>query len=86
MQGKFSKYFPKSIPDVLTRGMRDTLDRTVFTVMRDGDRWAVELQGAFFGHDSEKEVAKAFALKRAREVIDGGGAAQVRMHGEGGYQ
>lgn len=65
--------------------MRDNLDRTVLTVMRDGGGWAVEIQGAIFGHASEKEVAKAFALKRAREVIDGGGAAQVRMHGEGGY-
>lgn len=65
--------------------MRDTLDRTVFTVMRDSGSWAVEFQGAYFGHASEKEVAKAFALKKAREVIDGGGAAQVRMHGEGGY-
>ena len=65
--------------------MRDTLDRTVLTVTRDGDRWAVELQGAFFGHAIEKEVAMASALKRARELIDGGRAAQVRVHGESGY-
>ena len=71
---------------MLARLMRDILDRTVFTVMREGGGWAVEFQGAFFGHASEKEVAKAFALKRAREVINGGGAAQVRMHGEGGYR
>ena len=66
--------------------MRDALERTVFTVMRDGEAWAVELQGAFFGHASDKEVAKAFAHKRARELVDRGGAAQVRVHGEGAYR
>ena len=86
MQGKSYKYFSRSTTDVLTKRMRDILDRTVFTVMREGDGWAVELQGVFFGHAAEKEVAKAAALKRAREVIDGGGAAQVRMHGESGYR
>jgi len=85
MQGKSLKYFSRSFRDVITEPMRDTLDRTILTVIRDGGGWAVEFQGAFFGHDSEKEVAKAFALKRAREVIESGGAAQVRMHGEGGY-
>jgi len=86
MQGKSSKYFSPGIGDVLAKLMRDTLDRTVFTVMRDGGGWAVEFQGAFFGHAADKEVARASALKRAREVIDGGGAAQVRIHGEGGYR
>ena len=79
------RYFSGRIGNVLAGLMRDTLNRTIFTVMRDGDGWAVEFQGAFFGHAPEKEAAKASALKRAREVIDGGGTAQVRMHGEGGY-
>ena len=57
----------------------------MFTVKRDGDAWAVELQGAFFGHSADKEVARAHAHKRAREVVDRGGAAQVRVQGEGLY-
>jgi hypothetical protein len=65
--------------------MRQTLERTVFTVLREGGGWAVELQGDFFGHAADKEVAKAFAHKRAREVVDRGGAAQVRVQGEGAY-
>lgn len=62
--------------------MRTPLERTIFTVMRDGGAWAVELGGAFFGHASDKEVAMAFAHKRAREVVDAGGAAQVLVRGE----
>jgi hypothetical protein len=63
--------------------MRDILERTVFTVLRLGDAWVVEHEGEVFGHTAEKEVAKAWAHKRAREVVDRGGAAQVRVHGEG---
>lgn len=63
--------------------MRAILDRTVFTVMRDGDAWAVEHGGGFFGHSSDKEIAKAYAHKRAREIVDRGGAAQVCVRGEG---
>jgi hypothetical protein len=66
--------------------MRDVLERTVFTVLRAGDAWAVEHQGGFFGHSSDKEIAKAYAHKRAREVVDHGGAAQVRVHGEGVFR
>jgi hypothetical protein len=62
--------------------MRDVLERTLFTVLRTGGAWAVEHEGDFFGHSPEKAVAEAYALKRAREVVDGGGAAQVRVHGE----
>ena len=63
--------------------MRATLERTIFTVLRDGDAWAVEYQGSLFGHSSDKEVAKAHAHKRAREVVDAGGAVQVHIQGEG---
>ena len=62
--------------------MREVLERAVFTVLRDGDAWAVEHDGGFFGHSSDKEVAKAYAHKRAREIVDRGGGAQVRVHGE----
>lgn len=84
MQGNSQKYFSPPVRSVLTDPMRATLERTVFTVMRDGDAWAVELQGAFFGHAADKEVARAHAHKRARAVVDGGGAAQVRVRGEDG--
>ena len=66
--------------------MRATLERTVFTVVRDGDAWAVELAGALSDRAPDKEVVKAFAHKRARLIIDGGGAAQVRVQGEGVYR
>ena len=59
------------------------MERTVFNVLRQGDAWAVEHEGEVFGHDSEKEVAKAWAHKRAREVVDRGGAARVHVAGEG---
>jgi len=70
---------------MLTRRMRASPDRTVFTVMRQDCAWAVELHGSFFGHSPDKEVARASAHKRARQVIDAGGAAQVRVQGEGLY-
>lgn len=54
----------------------------MFTVLRLGDAWAVECEGEVFGHAADKEEAKAWAHKRAREVVDRGGAAQVRMAGE----
>ena len=56
----------------------------MFTVRRQGGGdWAVEHEGEVFGHTSDKEVAKAWAHKRAREVVDRGGAVQVLVHGEG---
>jgi len=64
--------------------MRDILERTVFTVRRleqDGI-WAVEHEGEVFGHASDKEVAKAWAHRRAREVMDGGGAVRLLVQGE----
>jgi hypothetical protein len=62
--------------------MRDILERTVFTVVRHEGAWAVEHGDEVFGHASDKEVAKAWAHKRAREVVDRGGAAQVLVSGE----
>ena len=59
------------------------LERTVFTVVRLEGVWAVEHDGEVFGHTSDKEVAKACAHKRAREVVDAGGAVQIRVFGEG---
>ncbi|QUD89893.1 hypothetical protein [Phenylobacterium montanum] len=66
--------------------MRAQLERTIFTVMRDGDAWVVEHGGAHFGRTIDKEVAKAFAHKRAREMSDAGGAVAVHVTGEGGFR
>ena len=62
--------------------MRPVPERTVFTVVRHEGAWAVEHGEEVFGHDTDKEVAMAWAHKRARAIVDGGGAAQVRVYGE----
>ena len=54
----------------------------MFTVLRQGDAWVVEHGNEVFGHAEEKSVAEAWAHKRARAVIDGGGAAQVCVRGD----
>ena len=65
--------------------MRAEMDRAVLTVLRDGGDWAVECGGEHFGHSPDKEVAKAFAHKRARQLQDDGRACQVRVMGEHGF-
>lgn len=45
----------------------------------------VEHEGEDFGHSSDKEVAKACAHKRARELQAGGRGCEVRVHGENGF-
>jgi len=57
-------------------------DSAVFTVLRLGNAWAVECQGEVFGHAASQETARASAQRRAREVVDGGGAARVHIAGE----
>ncbi len=76
------KYFSLRAKDVLTKGMRAVPERTVFTVVRLDGAWAVEHGDEVFGHASDKEVAKAWAHKRAREIVDRGGAVQVLVSGE----
>jgi len=53
--------------------------------MRHEGGWAVEEDGQFFGHSYDREVAKAHASKRARELHDVHRGCQVRMNGEAGY-
>lgn len=65
--------------------MRMMTDRAVLTVVRHEGSWAVELEGEFFGQSIDKEVAKAAANRRAREIQDGGRPCQVRVSGEHGY-
>jgi len=57
-------------------------ERTVLTIVPNAGAWAVEQDGQHFGHTLDKEVAKASAYKRAREMIDAGKACQVRIWGE----
>jgi hypothetical protein len=83
MARKFENYFSPAMPGMLGKRMRKNLERTVFTVSCDGDAWHVECDGQAFGHSSDKEVAKAHAHKRAREVVDAGGVVQMRVQGEG---
>jgi len=60
-------------------------DRAVLTVVRHEGSWMVELDGEFFGPCPDKEVAKAAANKRAREMQDNGRPCQVRVSGELGF-
>ena len=61
------------------------VERCVFTVIRHEGQWAVEYAGDYFGHSIDKEIAKAFANKRAREVQEEGRPCQVRVSGETGF-
>ena len=65
--------------------MRNNLARSIFTVTRDGELWAVEHLGKFFDHSQDKSEARASANKRARSAQDAGQACQVRVTGETGY-
>jgi hypothetical protein len=57
----------------------------VLTVLRHEGAWAVELDGKLFGHSRDREIAKAAAHRRAREIQDSGQPCQVRISGETGY-
>jgi hypothetical protein len=65
--------------------MRVTQERSVLSVVRHNGGWAVELDGEHFAPSSDKEVCKAAANRRAREIQDGGKACQVRVVGEHGF-
>lgn len=60
-------------------------DRAVLTVAQHEGWWTVELEGQMFGRSLDKEVAKAAANKRARQLLDGGQACLVRVTGELGF-
>jgi hypothetical protein len=65
--------------------MRSDIERSVLTVRRHAGGWAVEHNGEHFGLSADKEVAKASAHKRAREIATAGGGVQVLVHGEHGF-
>ena len=45
----------------------------------------MELAGEQFGHSPDKEIARAAAHRRAREMQDKGRACQVRVQGDGSW-
>ncbi len=61
------------------------LERTILTVSRREGVWRVEQEGLEFGHSSDKEISKAAANRRAREMLDGGRPCEVRISGEHGF-
>lgn len=65
--------------------MRMNSDRAILTVLRHAGSWVVEHDGEHFGHSPDKEIAKASAHKRARQMQDSGRACQVRISGEPGF-
>lgn len=65
--------------------MRAQIERMVLTVTREDGVWRVEQEGLLFGHSPDKEIARAAAVRRAREIQDGGQPCQLRVHGEHGF-
>src|ERR1700760_888814 len=59
--------------------------RTVLTVLRHDGAWAVECDGEHFGHSTDKEIVKASANRRARELLSGGSSCQVVVRGESSF-
>jgi len=64
--------------------MRMVPERAVLTVTRHDGVWQVEYDGQAFGHSRDKEIAKAAAHRRAREMMDAGSFCEVRVSGEHG--
>ena len=65
--------------------MRTIVERAVLTVSRHDGVWRVEHEGDTFGHSADKEVSRAAAIRRAREIQDKGQACQLRVYGEHGF-
>jgi len=70
---------------MLSLHMQAQPDRAILTVTRHDGSWAVELEGHHFSHTPDKEIAKAAAHKRARQLQDSGRSCQVRVLGEHGF-
>lgn len=62
--------------------MRMIPDRAILTVLRHSGLWAVEHDGEHFGHSPDKEIARAAANRRARQMQDNGRACQVLVAGD----
>ena len=61
------------------------IDRTILTICRHQDGWAVEEEGRYFGYSADRDVVRATANKRAREMMDEGCPCLVRVAGEPGF-
>jgi hypothetical protein len=70
---------------MLRGSMRMITNRAVLTVRRHEGAWEVEFDGEVFGQSRDREVARAAANRRARELQDAGRACQVRISGEIGF-
>jgi len=57
-------------------------ERVVLTVTCHQRVWRVEHGTQSFGHSHEKEITRAAAMRRARELHDGGSTCQILVHGE----
>ena len=67
---------------VVTLPMREAIARQVLNVAKQDGVWSVNHGGDPFGHSRDKEIARAAALRRARELLDKGQACEVRVFGE----
>jgi hypothetical protein len=67
------------------RNMQTDIARAVLSVIRCEGEWAVELDGELFGHSHDREISKAAAHRRAREMHDAGRPCRVRVSGETGF-
>jgi hypothetical protein len=65
--------------------MKFSLERSIITVTQHDGQWAVEHEGRYFGHNVDKDIARAAAHRHARVMVDKGTACQVRIKGEAGY-
>lgn len=75
-------YAINSRPVWYARFMRTIPDRAILTVLRHSGLWAVEHDGEHFGHSPDKEIARAAAHRRARQMQDNGRACQVLVAGD----
>jgi hypothetical protein len=63
--------------------MRMISDRAILTVLHHAGSWVVEHGGEHFDHSPDKDIAKASANKRARQMQDSGRACEVQVRGLG---
>lgn len=64
---------------------QDNDARSVFTVIRHENGWAVEHAGEVYDASPNQDEARAAANKRARACLDAGRPCQVNIAGEPGF-
>ena len=65
--------------------MKMVPDRAILTLARHEGVWRVEYEDERFGHSTEKEIARAAAMRRARQMQDSGRACQVLVRGDAAW-